>query len=61
METLFKTDEGGVTTLFVNNGPASIQLTDMNGRNATVISGRSSFLSNRCVIHLSNNYLQYID
>lgn len=61
METLFKTDEGEVTTLFVNNGPASIQLTDMNGRNTTVISGRSSFLSNRCVIHLTDNYLQYID
>lgn len=59
IETLYKTDEGDPTTIFVNNGASSIVLTDVNGRTATVVSPRSSYLSNRCIIHLVNNYLQY--
>jgi uncharacterized surface protein with fasciclin (FAS1) repeats len=59
IETLYKTDEGDPTTIFVNNGPSSIVLTDVNSRTATVVSPRSSYLSNRCIIHLVNNYLQY--
>jgi uncharacterized surface protein with fasciclin (FAS1) repeats len=60
-ETLLKTNNGDPTTIFVNNGASAIQLSDMTGRAANVISPRSSFLSNRCVIHLTDNYLKYID
>jgi uncharacterized surface protein with fasciclin (FAS1) repeats len=61
METLLKTNNGDPTTLFVNNGASSMILTDMHNRSANVISPRSHYLSNRCVIHLTDNYLQYID
>jgi uncharacterized surface protein with fasciclin (FAS1) repeats len=60
-ETLLKTNNGDPTTLFINNGASSMQVSDMAGRTAQVISARSSYLSNRCVIHLTNNYLKYID
>jgi uncharacterized surface protein with fasciclin (FAS1) repeats len=60
-ETLLKTNNGDPTTIFVNNGVSAIQLSDMTGRSANVVSPRSSFLSNRCVIHLTDNYLKYID
>ena len=61
-ETLFKRSNGDATSIFVNNSvPGSMSLTDMNTRNAVVIQANSNFLSNRCVIHLANNYLKYTD
>ncbi|MBC7889739.1 MAG: fasciclin domain-containing protein [Ferruginibacter sp.] len=60
-ETIFKKVNGDPTTIFVNNTPGLLSLTDMNSRSATVISSPSYYLSNRCVIHLVNNYLKYIE
>ncbi|MEO6731141.1 MAG: fasciclin domain-containing protein [Ferruginibacter sp.] len=61
-ETLFKNNIGDPTSIFVNNTvPGTMTLTDMNNRNATVITASSNYLANRFVIHLINNYLKYTD
>lgn len=57
--TILRTNLGDPTTVFVVNNTGSLQLTDMNNRNASVISAPSTYLSNRLVIHLINNYLKY--
>lgn len=59
-ETLLKNNNGETTTLFINNGASSMQVSDMVGRTGTVTSPRSSYLSNRCVIYLTDNYFKYI-
>lgn len=59
IETLFKFINGDPSTLFVNNSvPNSIIINDMTGRSANVIVPSSNYLSNRCVIHLIDNYLK---
>jgi hypothetical protein len=60
-ETIYKKTNGDPTSIFVTNNPGTIKLTDMDSRTANVISTPSTFLSNRCVIHLIDNYLKYID
>lgn len=61
-ETLFKTNAGDATTIFVNNNVANaMTLTDMNSRTANVIPASSNYLSNRCVFHLLDNYLKYTE
>jgi len=60
-ETILKKNNGDPTTIFVNNVPGTITLNDMEGRVAHVISTPGSFLSNRCMIHLTDNYLKFID
>lgn len=61
-ETLFKTNSGDATSIFVNNNtPNAMILTDMNNRTANVILPGSNYLSNRCVIHLIDNYLKYTE
>lgn len=58
-ETIFKFSNGDPTTIFVNNSvPNSISLNDMMGRVGNVIVANSNNLSNRCVIHLINNFLK---
>jgi len=57
--TLLKTNLGDAINVFVNNTPGSLQLTDMTGRTATTISAPSTYIGNRIVIHLINNYLKY--
>lgn len=59
MQTVLRTNLGDPTTVFVNNTPGLIQLKDMNDRTATVISPASTYLGNRIVIHLIDNYLKY--
>lgn len=59
METLMKDDLGEATTLFVNNAPTGLIISDATGRVANVISPASYYLSNRCFIHLTDNYLKY--
>jgi uncharacterized surface protein with fasciclin (FAS1) repeats len=59
ISTILKTTLGDPTTIFVNNNIGSLQLTDMNSRTARVISAPSTYLSNRLVIHLIDNYLKY--
>lgn len=61
-ETLFKTNAGDATKIFVNNNTVNAMiLTDMNNRMANVIQGNSNNLSNRCVFHLTDNYLKYTE
>ncbi|HEY1199514.1 MAG TPA: hypothetical protein VGE79_00970, partial [Niastella sp.] len=61
-ETLFKTNAGDATKVFVNNNTVNnMILTDMNNRTANVILGNSNNLSNRCVFHLIDNYLKYTE
>ena len=61
-ETLFKNNNGDATNIFVNNmDPNSMSLTDMDSRTANIILASSNYLSNRCVIHLIDNYLKYIE
>lgn len=59
-ETFLKNATGAAATIFVNNNTANaMTLTDMNSRTGTVQFGLSNYLSNRVVIHLVDNYLQY--
>jgi len=59
-ESIYKFPNGDASSIFVNNNtPNAITLTDMKNRNATVNLTQSNRLSNRCTIHLINNYLQY--
>lgn len=60
-EAILKKSNGDPTTIFVNNTPGSITLTDMASRTTHVISTPGTYLSNRCMIHLTDNYLKYID
>jgi uncharacterized surface protein with fasciclin (FAS1) repeats len=61
-ETLFKTNAGDATKIFVNNNTINTMiLTDMNSRMANVILGNSNYLGNRCVFHLTDNYLKYTE
>ena len=57
--TLLKTNLGDPINVFVNNAPGSLVLTDMTNRTGNVISAPSTYIGNRIVIHLINNYLKY--
>ncbi|MFL5739478.1 MAG: fasciclin domain-containing protein [Flavisolibacter sp.] len=58
-ETLLKNAAGDVLPVTVLSNVGSMQVTDMNNRQASVIVSQSNNLSNRTVIHLINNYLKY--
>jgi uncharacterized surface protein with fasciclin (FAS1) repeats len=59
-ESIYKFPNGDASSIFVNNNaPNAMTLTDMKNRTATVNLTQSNKLSNRCTIHLINNYLQY--
>lgn len=59
-ETMYKTPNGDPTTIFVNNNVANaMTVTDVAGRSANVLIPGSNYLSTRCMIHLTNNYLTY--
>jgi uncharacterized surface protein with fasciclin (FAS1) repeats len=58
-ETIFKFSNGDPSTIFVNNSaPNAITVNDMMARTASVVVANSNNLSNRCTIHLLNNYLR---
>ena len=58
-ETLYKFPNGDPSTIFVNNSvPNNIILNDMLSRTANVIIASSNNLSNRCMIHLIDNYMR---
>ncbi|MDF2192889.1 fasciclin domain-containing protein [Paraflavitalea sp. CAU 1676] len=59
--TVLKKNNGDETKVFVTNAPGLISLRDMEDRTAQVISTPGYYLSNRCMIHLIDNYLKYID
>ena len=56
--TLLKTNLGDAITVKVTNAPGIFQLTDGYGRTANVISSPSTFMGNRIMIHLIDNYLK---
>lgn len=59
-ETLYKFPNGDPSTIFVNNSvPNSMILNDMTNRKANVTLSSSNVLSNRCTIHLIDNYLSF--
>lgn len=58
-ETIYKFPNGDPSTLFINNStPNNIVINDMVNRSANVIVANSNNLSNRCMIHLINNYMK---
>lgn len=58
-EAIFKFPNGDPSSIFVNNTvPNNMVLTDMLNRTANVVTGSSNNLSNRCTIHLIDNYLR---
>lgn len=60
LETIFKFSNGDPSTIFVNNTtPNNILLNDMMNRSVNVIVPQSNQLSNRCTIHLIDNYLRF--
>lgn len=59
-ESLYKFSNGDPSNIFVNNSsPNNIVLNDMRNRSANVIVSSSNVLSNRCTIHLIDNYLRF--
>ncbi len=59
-ETIYKFSNGDPSTIFVNNTtPNAIILNDMKSRSANLIIANSNNLSNRCTIHLIDNYLRF--
>ena len=59
-ETLYKFPNGDPSTLFINNNvPNNITVNDMMSRSGAVIVPQSNNLSNRCMIHLIDNYFRY--
>lgn len=59
-ETLYKFSNGDPSTIFVNNTTAnSMTVNDMVNRSATLSLASSNVLSNRCSIHLINNFLRF--
>ncbi len=60
--TLYKTLAGDVGQITVTSTPGAMQVTDRSvpiNRKANVVIANSNVLTNRCVIHLIDNYLQY--
>ncbi len=60
-ETLLRQNNGDPTNVFVNNSTInSMKLTDMLNRYANVVYAQSNYISNRCMIHLVDNYMKYV-
>lgn len=58
-ETIYKFPNGDPSTVFVNNNtPNNMSINDMQSRSANAIINLSNNLSNRCMIHLIDNYLR---
>jgi uncharacterized surface protein with fasciclin (FAS1) repeats len=59
METMLKDSKGDAVTVTVLSSPGAMQLTDFANRKTNIKVAQSNNLSNRTVIHLIDNYLQY--
>lgn len=57
--SVLKNAEGNSIGFTVYNAPGSLQVVDRKKNAANVITEKSNNLSNRCVIHLLDNYLNY--
>jgi hypothetical protein len=58
-QTLLQDAGGNNLIVNITNGPGNMSVTDKNARKANVVTAQSYNLSNRCVIELLDNYLQY--
>ena len=61
LDTYLKNLGGTTLKVSVNSTPGAMTLTDNYNRTANVIMSQSNNLSNRCIIHLLDNYLKYND
>ncbi|WP_187262713.1 fasciclin domain-containing protein [Pontibacter beigongshangensis] len=63
LESVYKTITGDVTVLHITSKQEAklLQVTDMKGRTATVQNEFSNIIANRSVMHLIDNYLQYVE
>ncbi len=59
-ETYSKDAEGNAIRVKINSTPGIMNIVDNNNRTANVILSKSNNLSNRSVIHLIDNYLNYL-
>lgn len=59
VETLLKNNLGDPVNITVLSSVGAMQLTDVANRRSNVVLDQSNNLSNRTVVHLINNYLQY--
>jgi uncharacterized surface protein with fasciclin (FAS1) repeats len=60
-DTYLKNAVGTGLKITINNNKGAMYILDNYGRTANVIMAQSNNLSNRCVIHLLDNYLKYND
>lgn len=60
-KTQLKDQLGDALTISLSGSAGSLTITDDNNRTAKVIVDQSNHLSNRCMIHLIDNYLKYND
>jgi uncharacterized surface protein with fasciclin (FAS1) repeats len=58
-KTYLQDDKGNDTKINIINQKGAMQIVDDYGRTSNVIVAQSNHLSNRCVIHLIDNYLRY--
>jgi uncharacterized surface protein with fasciclin (FAS1) repeats len=58
-EMVYKKLSGDPGQVIISGAANSMQIKDNYGRNANVIVAASNNLANRCVIHLTDNYLKY--
>jgi uncharacterized surface protein with fasciclin (FAS1) repeats len=58
-QTLLQDAGGNNQIVNITNGPGNMSVKDKNARVANVVTAQSYNLSNRCVIELLDNYLQY--
>lgn len=60
-DTYLKNAVGTNIKMTISNSKGAMYILDSYNRNANVIMAQSNNLSNRCVIHLLDNYLKYND
>lgn len=56
---LLQKDNGGATSISINNSPGSMQVSDMKAGTVNVIVPLSNNLANRAVIHLIDGFLKF--
>jgi hypothetical protein len=60
-DTYLKNAVGSNIKMTISNSKGAMYILDSYNRSANVIMAQSNNLSNRCVIHLLDNYLKYND
>jgi uncharacterized surface protein with fasciclin (FAS1) repeats len=60
-DTYLKDSVGNSVKMTISNNKGAMSILDNHNKTSNVIMAQSNNLSNRCVIHLLNNYLNYND